>query len=78
MPALWQKTCMRVFGIEPCFDGVTVEGHPVLPQRQSPASRHIELPGDKIKIRDRLRHRMLDLDARVHLEEIEIAAIAIE
>ena len=43
----------------------------VLRERQLLARRHAQLPLDEIEPRDHLRHRMLDLQPRVHLHEVE-------
>ncbi len=43
-------------------------------QRQRLAGGHTKLPFDEIEARDLLRDRMLDLQPRVHLHEIELAA----
>ena len=45
--------------------------------RQGGAARQPELQLDQIEARDRFRHRMLDLQARVRLDEVEGAAGAI-
>ena len=47
------------------------EPHLLLRERQALAARHAELPFDEVEAGDRLGHRMLDLQARVHLEEVE-------
>ena len=43
----------------------------VLAQRQRLARGHAQLQLDKVEAGDRLGHRVLDLEARVHLEEEE-------
>ncbi len=47
------------------------EFHLGLRERQLLAGRDLELPGHEILPGDRLRHRMLDLQAGVHLQEVE-------
>src|ERR1044071_183890 len=47
----------------------------VLAQRQALAGRDAELPFDEIETGDRLRHRMLDLQPRVHLHEIDVLRV---
>ena len=75
--ALRQEVLLRVFRTQSHFDGVTtlratrIDG--VLRQRQRLAQRHAQLPLDQINADHRFRHRMLDLQARVHLHEVERA-----
>ena len=45
--------------------------HLLLGERQLLAHRHLELPGHEILAGDRLGHGMLDLQAGVHLQEVE-------
>ena len=52
---------------------MAVEAHLFLGERQLLAGRDLELPGHEILAGDRLGDGMLDLQARVHLEEIERA-----
>ena len=66
-----EEALCRVFRIEAHFDGMTDERDIFLRQRQGLARRHAQLPFDKIGIRDRFRHRMLDLQTRVHFHEPE-------
>jgi hypothetical protein len=43
----------------------------VLRQRQRLAGGHAQLPLDQVEAGDRLGHRVLDLQPRVHLHEVE-------
>jgi hypothetical protein len=47
----------------------------ILRQRQLFAERHPQLPFHQIDAGDHLGHGMLDLQARVHLDEIELAVL---
>ena len=47
-------------------------------QRQPFAERHPQLPFDQIDARDQLGHGMLDLQARVHLDEEHVLAVGDE
>ena len=62
----------RVLGVQPHLDRVTE-------QRRCPstalAARDAQLLAHEVDSRNELRHRMLDLDARVQLEEEEVAAV---
>ena len=66
---------LRVFGVETRFDGVAVEAHLVLLERQLFAGGDAQLPGNEIKTGHRLGDRMLDLKPGVHLEEIEFSRL---
>ncbi len=60
----------RILRTQPRFDGVTGEFDLVLRQRQRFSRSDAQLPLHQIEARDQLRHRMLDLQARVHLDEV--------
>jgi len=60
------------------FDGVALEGHLVLAEGERLAGGHPELPLDQVHPRDQLRHRMLHLDAGIHLHEVEFAVLVEE
>src|SRR5262249_18860205 len=66
-----QKAVLRIFGIDPRLDGVSVEADIVLTQRQLFTRGDTELPFNEIKTRSLLGHRMLDLQTRVHFDEPE-------
>src|SRR3546814_19312107 len=59
----------RIFSIKSHLDGMAVERNFRLHQRQLAPRRNLQLPGDEIGAGDRFRHRMLDLQPRVHLHE---------
>src|SRR5665213_1130154 len=65
----------RILGIDAAFDGVAAELHVGLAEGQLLAGGDRELCLDQIDARDQLGHRMFDLDARVHLDEIELAVL---
>src|SRR5207245_3276548 len=52
--------------------------HVALPEREALAGRDRELQRDEVETRHRLRHGMLDLQPRVHLEEERLAALVHE
>ena len=60
-----------IFGVDACLDRVAGELHVGLLEGNRLARRDADLQGHEIEPGHRLRHRMLDLDAGVHLEEIE-------
>src|ERR1700733_15900743 len=66
-----QKFVFRILGIKPGFDGVAAGVDALLRERQLFTGGDPELPFNKIKASERLRHRMLDLQACVHFDEPE-------
>ena len=70
-----EEAVAHVLGIDAALDGVPVEPHVLLSQRQRLARRDEHLLADEVEAGDHLRDRVLDLDARVHLEE-EVLALA--
>ena len=61
----------RVFGINACFDRMTVEADLHLFEREAFARGDLKLPGDKVDARYLFGHRVLDLKPRVHFDEPE-------
>src|SRR5205085_1934337 len=66
---------IRIFGVDAALDRVAVEADVFLAQRELFAGRYQELLADEIGTGHELGHRMLDLDARVHLDEVEAAVL---
>ena len=60
-----------VFGAQPNLDRMTGPTHFVLRHRQRLAARDPKLPRDEVESGDRFRHRVLDLQPRVHLHQKE-------
>ena len=69
---------VRVFRIDPRLDGVAVQPDLVLRQRQLFAERDPQLPFHEIDAGDQFGHGMLDLQARVHLDEEHVLAVGDE
>ena len=65
------------FGRNAALDGVPVEAHVFLRERQPFAAGHANLLLHEIQARDHLGDRMLHLDAGVHLEEEEILPVLV-
>ncbi len=72
-PGRRQKAVLRILGVEARLDRRALAADLALLERQRLAGGDAELPFDQIEAGDRLGDRMLDLQARVHLEEIEVA-----
>ena len=64
---------LRILGIDARFDRRAGAGDLALLERQRLPGGHPELPFDQVEAGHRFGHRMLDLEPRVHLEEIEVA-----
>ena len=75
-PGLRQKTSRRIFGIDAGFDGMAALSEAFLRPRQRFASRHRQLRPHEVDAGNRFSDRVLDLKARVHLEEIEPRIVA--
>src|SRR6266404_7748010 len=65
----------RVFGIDPAFDRVPARCDVALAQRQLLSRGDPDLVLDDVDTGHHLGDRMLDLHARVHLDEVELAAL---
>ena len=70
-----QEAAGRVLGVEPRLEGMAPAGDLRLSQRQRLAGGDAQLPLDQIQPGDRLGHRVLDLEAGVHLDEVEAARL---
>ena len=68
-----QETASGILGVEARLDGVAGEADVVLAPRQPLAGGDPQLPFHEVEARDRLGDRVLDLQARVHLHEVERA-----
>src|SRR5579859_8220608 len=66
-----------VFGIYPALDRMTCESDFILAPPQLAALRNCNLLLDKIDAANSLRHRMLDLNPRIHFQKVKRVAIAI-
>ena len=78
VPARGQKSLVRVLGINARLDRMTIGGDLVLLQRQRLPHGDAQLPLHEIEAGDHLGHGMLDLQPRVHLDEIEAGRIGDE
>ena len=68
-----QKIPVRVLGVDAALDGVAVGPLRRRQPRQILAPGEAELQAHQVEARDHLRRRVLHLDARVHLQEVERA-----
>ena len=74
-PGEGKKLLSGIFGIDAALDGVAAQLDVFLPERQLLARRHAKLQMHQVEAGDELGHRMLDLQAGVHLEEVEVAVL---
>jgi len=64
------RTGVGVLGVQSHFDGVALESHLVLCERQPFTGRHAQLPLDEVEPGDALGDRVLDLQPGIHFEEV--------
>src|SRR6185369_17247374 len=62
-----------MFRVDPALDGMSAKIDVLLPEREFHAGCHQDLGLDDIYSRDHFGDRMLDLDAGVHFNEVELA-----
>src|SRR6056297_1014453 len=66
-----QEALVRILGVDARFHRMPAAADLLLRERQSFAGGHAQLPFDQVQARDALGHRVLHLQPRIHLEEIE-------
>src|SRR5204862_6743604 len=64
-----------VFGVDTAFERVPPNRDVFLPETELLAGRYADLLLHQVDARDHLGHRMLDLDAGVHLDEVELVIL---
>ena len=64
---------VRIFGVDAALHGPAIELDFALGEGQFLAASHQNLPFHQVKTRDPFGNRMLHLQSRVHLQEVEIA-----
>ena len=75
LPGTGTKIVGGILGIDPALDGAALHADVGLRQAQAGAAGDGDLLGDQIHAGHRFGHRMLHLDARVHLQKIERVAL---
>src|SRR5512140_1411075 len=73
LPGRGQEALRRILRVDARLDGVAAPDDLLLP-RDAAAARDVDLHADEVEAGDRLGHRVLDLQPRVHLEEVEAPA----
>src|SRR5690349_196132 len=68
----------RILGIDTALDCVALEADILLLYRQARTRGDADLLVHEIDAGDGLRHRVLDLKTRVHLDEVELAVLVEE
>src|SRR4029450_4465177 len=68
----------RVLGVDAAFDGVPVKLHVALGELELAAGGDADLLEHEVDVGDHLGDGMLDLDAGIHLDEIELAVLVQE
>src|SRR5882757_5098590 len=64
----------RVFGVDADLDSVAIDAHLILAEAQPLAAGDPDHLAYQVDSGDHFGYRMLDLDARVHLQEIKLVA----
>jgi len=77
LPGRWRKG-FGILGADAALDGMATQAHGVILDGQLLARRHHDLKFDQVQTRHHFRDRVLHLNARVHLEEIEVAVFVHE
>ena len=72
------RELVRVLGVDAALDGVALQLHVALLDRQLFAARDADLLLHDVDAGDHLGDRVLDLHARVHLDEVELAVLVQE
>jgi hypothetical protein len=63
---------LRILGVDAYLDGVAVQAHVLLPERQRLARRDAQLQLHQVEAGDEFGDGMFHLQARVHLHEEEL------
>ena len=71
-PRRWREVPRRILGIHAALDGMAVRREIALRNLQFFAARNAKLRFDEIDAPDHLGDRVLDLQSRIHLEEVEL------
>ena len=74
-PGRGQKVVLRILGVDARFDRRAGASDLALLERQRLPGGDPELPFDQVEAGDGFSHRMLDLQPRIHLEEVEVAGV---
>ena len=69
---LRREAVVGVFGVQAHLDGMAGQHDVLLRQRQRFARRHAQLPLHQVLAGDAFGHRVLDLQARVHFQEVVV------
>ncbi len=70
-----KKVVVGIFGVDAGFNRVAAHGEFFLPERQGLTGGDAQLPFDKVEAGDHFGDRVFDLQARVHLHEVEVAVV---
>ncbi len=75
-PGLGRKPVVGVLGVDAALDRVAALDDVLLPQRERLALRDADLQLHEVEARHHLGHGVLDLEARVHLQEVGLPVLA--
>src|SRR5439155_1704041 len=69
---------VRILGVDAALDGMAAQMYVLLPEAQFLARGNVDLLLHQVDAGDHFGHRVLDLDARVHLDEIKLPLLVQE
>src|SRR5205085_12197429 len=72
LPGAWEIVVVRILRVDTAFHRVPTNLDVVLSKRKPLSRRNAYLQVYQIQSRDQLRHRVLHLQPRIHLEEVKI------
>ena len=75
-PGRGLKVPVGVLGVDPALDGVAAQSAAVSLEADRLAGGHADLFLHEVEAGHHLGHRMLDLDAGVHLHEVELPVVS--
>lgn len=70
-----RRELVRILGVDAALDGVTLQDDVLLAEAQLFIGCHADLLLHDVDAGDHFRDRVLDLHARVHLDEVELAVL---
>src|SRR6266702_3864835 len=75
----WEKALRRILGVDADLDRMTAYANLILSDSKRLTAGKPDHLAHEVDAGDHLRHGMLDLDARVHLQEVEfVTAVVVE
>ena len=70
-----QEVAFRVLGVDANLDGMAIDPQVLLYEGEGLSRSDLQLQFHQVQAKNCLRHRMFDLQARVHLHEVEVLSL---